>query len=153
VIIRYGYWLALPLLVLLGELFGLIGRRARLSLLAAAGALQIGVLALNGVFGERSNYLRHSWAAKLVLRHLPALYNPVPEVFYERSLGWERDPDAEDVVVWPYRGTPGKLMVRQGVVPRSTRVCDGGRFTSKRTHAASGGWTYHDAPFECSPER
>jgi hypothetical protein len=36
-----------------------------------------------------SDFLRHSWAARLALDHWPRLYNPAPEVFVERTLGHE----------------------------------------------------------------
>ena len=37
----------------------------------------------------RSDFLEHSWAARLVLDHRPALYRPAPEVFVERTLHHE----------------------------------------------------------------
>ncbi len=150
VLIRYGYWLAMPLVPLLGELALALGIRARWSLLASAALLQLAVIAVHGVWGERYSYVRHTWAAKLVLRRFPGAYNPVPEIFLERSLGWEAPGDERDIVIWPHRGRPGKLMVREATTPRSKRICaDGSEVTSKRVHAASGGWVYLDAPFRC----
>jgi hypothetical protein len=150
VLIRYGYWLAMPLVPLLGELVSVTGVRTRWSLLGAAAALQLAVIAVHGVWGERYSHVQHTWAAKLALRRYPSAYNPVPEIFYERSLGREAPLDERDVVVWPYRGRPGKLMVREGTTPRSTRICaDGSEVTSTRVHPVSGGWVYLDAPFRC----
>ena len=37
----------------------------------------------------RSDFLEHSWAARLVLDHRPSLYRPAPEVFVERTLHHE----------------------------------------------------------------
>ncbi|HWP04166.1 MAG TPA: hypothetical protein VNN72_00430, partial [Polyangiaceae bacterium] len=150
VFIRYGYWLSMPLLVLFAELLGRLERRPRSYVAGSFVALQAAVLALNGVVGERSSYVRHSWAAKLVLERRPSAYNPVPEIFYERSMGWE-PVEPKDVVVWPYRGTPGKLMVR-GELPQSDRVCpNGGIVQGARVHAVSDGWRYLDPPFRCEP--
>ena len=117
----------------------------------AAVLLQLGVVRVqSGFWGERYSYVRHSWAAKLVLRHLPGAYNPLPEIFYERSLGEEAPMDKVSVVVWPYKGTPGKIMVRGGQPPTSNRICpEGSEILSDAVHPASDGWTYLDAPFRC----
>jgi hypothetical protein len=153
VLIRYGYWLALPLVVSAGELFRDVPERPRSLVLALAGVMQLGLFASHGVWGEHASYIRHTWAAKLALRHLPGAYNPVPEIFYERSLGWEYPADKVDVVVWPYRGEPGKVMVRDGRRAESTRICpDGSEVMGSATHVASGGWRYLDAPFTCSSQ-
>jgi hypothetical protein len=94
--------------------------------------------------------VRHTWAAKLVLRHFPGAYNPVPEIFYERSLGWEAPASESRAVVWPYRGTPGKLMVEATRPARSKRICpDGSEVLGAAVHSASDGWRYLDAPFRC----
>jgi hypothetical protein len=149
VFIRYGYWLAMPLVPLLGEVVGRLGPKPRWTLLTAAALLQMGVIAVHGVWGERYSFLRHTWAARFVLRRFPGAYNPVPEIFYERTLG--REPDKEiNIVVWPPRGTPRKLMARERRTPRSERVCaNREEVTSQHVRRASGGWVYLDAPFGC----
>lgn len=151
VFIRYAYWIAMPLFELALALGERLSERARLHVAATMAALQLAIVGLNGLWGERYNFVHHSWAAKLVLRHFPAAYNPVPEIFYERSLGWEWEPNREDVVVWPYRGEPGKVMVRNGHRAESTRICpEGGEILSDSVTSASGGWRYLDAPFRCA---
>jgi hypothetical protein len=151
VIVRYGYWLALPLLELLLEAASALRARVRWTVLGTAALLQLAVIGVNGVWGQSYSYVRHTWLAKLVLRHAPGAYNPVPEIFYERSLGWEAPLSPErTVVVWPYKGVPGKLMALSGEPVRSERVCPGGgTIESDHVHPASGGWVYLDAPFRC----
>jgi hypothetical protein len=150
VLIRYGYWLAMPLLPLFGELAQHAGARARWVLFGVAALLQIAVIAVHGVWGQRYSHVRHTWVAKRVLWHFPAAYNPVPEIFYERTLGSEPPLTTTNLVVWPYRGRPRKLMVREGVMPRSTRICpDESVVTSSSVRPATGGWLYLDAPFGC----
>ena len=54
------------------------------------------------------------------------------------------------MVVWPYRGEPGKVMVRDGHRAESPRICpDGREIASSSVRRASAGWTYLDAPFRC----
>jgi hypothetical protein len=150
VFIRYAYWLAMPLLELGLEIGARLANPWRAGVAGVAAALQLGVIVANGLAGENYSYLRHSWAAQLVLERWPRAYNPVPEIFYERTLGWEAPMNRFKVVVWPRWKTPRKVMVRDDRAPSSTRVCpDGGAFAGAREHRASAGWIYVDAPFRC----
>lgn len=151
VIIRYGYWVAMPLLVLTLELARSLGPRARTAVMLTFGVLQVAAIAPNGVFGERYSYLRQSWAAAAVLRRFPGVYNPVPEIFFERSLGREVPFSTASVVAWPAHGSPVKLLVRSDRPPRNHRVCPAGVITSTHVHPSSGGWAYLDRPFRCDP--
>ncbi len=153
VVIRYGYWIALPLLVLALELTQarLMQTRRGWYVLGVTLALGLGVMVPNGVAGQRYAYLRHTWLAKLALHHAPEAYNPVPEIFFERTRGSETPRD-ELPVIWPHHGTPLKLLVPEDEPARSRRLCpDGGNAASSHVHAASGGWLYLDAPFHCVP--
>jgi hypothetical protein len=154
VVIRYGYWVALPLLVLALELTQawLMQRPSGWYVLGVTLALGLGVMIPNGVTGERYGYLRHTWLAKLALRHAPGAYNPVPEIFAERTLGSERPPH-EFPVVWPRHGAPVKVLAPDDEPVRSRQLCPGGEsVASDHVHAAPGGWLYLDAPFRCVPE-
>jgi len=150
VFIRYAYWIAMPLFELALHLGERLAVRSQIQVAAVAAALQLAIVGLNGLWGERYNFVHHSWPAKLVLRYFPSAYNPVPEIFYERSLGWEWEPGKENVIVWPYRGEPGKVMVRYGYRAESPRICpDGSEILTDSLRLASDGWTYLDAPFRC----
>ena len=154
VVIRYGYWIALPLLVLALELTQASLRESRRGwfVLGLTLALGFGVMASNGVTGERYSYLRHTWLAEFVLHHAPGAYNPVPEIFSERTLASERPPGDSLPILWPRAGTPVKLLVPADEPARSERLCpDGGNAASDHVHVASGGWLYLDAPFRCVP--
>jgi len=57
--------------------------------LALALTTQAAVLVARGGPLARSDFLEHSWAARLLLDRWPRLYRPAPEVFVERTLGHE----------------------------------------------------------------
>jgi hypothetical protein len=152
VFIRYGYWLTLPLLVLAFELLAVLPLRPRCVVLGVTVALGIGVMAGNGVVGQRYRYLGHTWLARFVLRHAPGAYNPEPEIFYERTLGAELPMTKPAPVIWPTHGAPLKLLAPADVPTRSERICpDGGEIQRDHAHAAGGDWLYLDAPFRCAP--
>ncbi len=87
---RYVVWM-LPLLafVAAGEMAlgpaRPLGRAAGWGL-ALAVAWQAAAVGVRGGPLARSDFLEHSWAARLVLDQRPALYRPAPEVFVERTL-------------------------------------------------------------------
>ncbi len=90
---RYVVWM-LPILafVAAGEIalgpMRPLGRAAGFALALAVATQAAAVLARGGPLA-RSDFLEHSWAARLVLDHRPSLYRPAPEVFVERTLHHE----------------------------------------------------------------
>ena len=66
-----------------------LGRAAGWALALALATQAVPLLARGGPLAP-SDFLRHSWAARLVLDRWPRLYNPAPEVFVERTLGHEQ---------------------------------------------------------------
>ena len=150
VITRYGYWLAMPLLALLLELLSTLDWRAAAPALAAFAALTLGSLGVNGFRGGSSGYLRHGWLASLVLEHAPFAYNPIVEVFVERTLGRESSASEERPVVWPKTGVPHKVLIHERALGTPAPECPGTpRLSSHVTHL-SGGWQYQDGPFWCA---
>jgi hypothetical protein len=150
VLLRYGYWTSLPLLVLMLELLSGGAARARWATLAAVAVVQVAVILTNGICGERYSYVRHTWLAQFVLGRFPGAYNPVPEIFFERSLGWEAPPARAVGVAWPSHGAPTKVLALKDKPLHEARICpDGGEVTSGRTHVVSHGWVYLDRPFGC----
>jgi hypothetical protein len=91
---RYGVWLAAFLLYVIAEADAWIAaqphpwvRRWWRGSVAAAVAVQILVVVLRGGLAQAPDSERHSYAARLVLRHAPAWYAPTPEIFTTRTLG------------------------------------------------------------------
>jgi len=90
---RYVAWM-LPILafVAAGEIgdgpLRPLGRAAAWAL-GLALALQAAAVLVRGGPLAQSDFLEHSWAARLVLDHRPSLYRPEPEVFVERTLHHE----------------------------------------------------------------
>ena len=90
---RYVVWM-LPILafVAAGEIAlgptRPLGRFGGWALGLALATQAAAVLARGGPLAH-SDFLEHSWAARLVLDHRPSLYRPAPEVFVERTLHHE----------------------------------------------------------------
>lgn len=91
---RYAVWLA-PFVILAvaqAQAGALAQARARVAraftlLVAAAVLTQAAIVVARGGTQQAPDYLSHSWAARLALRHVPAWYQPSPEVFISRSRG------------------------------------------------------------------
>jgi len=60
-------------------------------LLLTAVFLQLSIVASNGFFIHEEDYLKHSSAARFVLKRFPVLYNPSFEIFCERTQNSESD--------------------------------------------------------------
>ena len=85
---RYALW-ALPLLLWAVAAPGT--RPHRPALLAAACLVQAAIVMARGGPLAPVDYLRHSVAARAVLDRWPALYDPTPEIFVERTTGREHE--------------------------------------------------------------
>jgi hypothetical protein len=151
---RYTVWM-LPLLafVAAGEIAlgptRPLGRVAAWLLALAVATQAAAVLARGGPLA-RSDFLEHSWAARLVLDHRPSLYRPAPEVFVERTLHHEgsfeapvvyRDASGRCRKAWlPWRHAEA-LVAQCGPPPgemAKTVAANAGRRETKRD------WTYVD---------
>ena len=133
---RYGVWL-LPavvfLVIRLGE--SLRGRAVTAAfagaiVLAAASQAAI-VLAKGGPLAE-PDYLEHSWAARLALRHAPWSYHPSPSVFAARTVHrplsgpalavYSADGSCRKALVRPRPEDEAELMRRCGSIPDAARA-------------------------------
>jgi len=87
VILRYGFWCAVPLLFVFMEIFKCIEKRKfKIFVISIIIFLQIGLVFFNKwAFSGSHNYIEFHPAAKFFLRKFPRLYSPVPEVFIERG--------------------------------------------------------------------
>ncbi|HTQ06299.1 MAG TPA: hypothetical protein VMI54_20695 [Polyangiaceae bacterium] len=152
VIIRYGYWIAMPLTAVLLELAWRLEARLRTGLTLAVGGVQLAAIAPNGLVGQNYSFHEHSWAAVAMLRHFPQAYNPWPEIFYERTLHHEANPNVVLVLPWPDDGPPRKILRDGSRPPLDERLCPGGGLvTSDHVHDMGDDWLYLDPPFRCAP--
>jgi hypothetical protein len=127
---RYVVWLAAFVFYVVAEASAWIAahaparvRIAWTAALACAVLSQIFVVFGRGGLTQAEDGERHSYAARLALRHAPAVYNPTPDIFVSRTLGrWAR-PDEPAV----YRDETGcrKAWVRPGDVDLLQQVCGG----------------------------
>jgi hypothetical protein len=151
---RYTVWM-LPILALVaaGELalgpLRPLGRAAGWALGLALATQAATVLARGGPLAG-SDFLEHSWAARLLLDHRPSLYRPAPEVFVERTLHHEgpfegpvvyRDANGRCRKAWLQWRHAEALVAQCGEPPgpEAARLRDGAaRREAKRD------WTYVD---------
>jgi hypothetical protein len=151
---RYVVWL-LPLLAFpaVGG-FGAnpatpLGRAAGWALGLALATQAAAVLARGGPLA-RSDFLEHSWAARLVLDHRPARYRPSPEVFVERTLHHEgafegpvvyRDGEGRCRKAWLQWRHAGALLAECGAPPGEMAARLRANAVSRETKRD---WTYVD---------
>jgi hypothetical protein len=91
---RYAIWM-LPLLLMgVAEAYAAAlkggsdgARRTWTAMVLLAIGLQILTVFSRGGLRQSSDWIAHSYAARFVLRHAPAWYNPSPAIFVERTLG------------------------------------------------------------------
>jgi hypothetical protein len=114
---RYTIWMLPVLLVGIGEAdeawgdsAGAWPRRSWRVLAAAAVAVQLLIVAGRGGLVQPPDFLSHSYAARFVLRHRPAWYNPSPEIFVPRTNGTDFNPEAP--AVYMERAECRKVWVR-----------------------------------------
>jgi hypothetical protein len=148
--IRYGYWAAMPFLALFLELWPRV--TARLRWVAAAGLVAGQSLAfvVNGPFGQRYSYVRHNALARWVMQHAPGAYNPITEIFWERTMHDESEPSIDAVLEWPGPGFGRKLLTHWSHPLTCKWYGRPGEFLTGASKAsAEHGFEYFDAPFSC----
>jgi hypothetical protein len=153
VFMRYAYWSAMPLLVTLLGFASRLVEGIDLAMVCPSAAVQVLSLGLHGLTGTSAAYTRHGPVARVVMTHLPAFYNPEPEVFLERTLGREAPPTAHPIVVWPTQGQPTKVLVTDPGTSTVYEICDGNEFENASVAQAAGGAHYLNGPFRCRTER
>ncbi|MBV8666377.1 MAG: DUF2029 domain-containing protein [Burkholderiaceae bacterium] len=150
VMLRYAYWLAMPLLVVVLLSLRLAPTGAHSVVAASALILQAGVLYLNGVVGQESNSLGHSAEARWVLRYFPGYYNPDAEVFYERSVGSENEMPPDLTYLYQADGHPLKLLRQATNTEATPEWCPADqRLQGVDVHTEDRGWQYSNFPFHC----
>lgn len=149
VFMRYAYWLSVPLTVGFVSSLEALPRGWRTLLGIVAIASQVGIVMSYGIWGKHADYLALKPAAAYVMKRYPRLYNPVPEIFVERTLHREWIPRPEPLVFrYPTSGMPSKVLVRASragpIVETLRSECDG-----VSVAAADGGWVYVNVSGNC----
>lgn len=145
---RYAAWGAMPLFYLA---LVHLQRLPRWPLALAAGILlaQAGMLG----FARSYSYLEFSPAARLMLSSFPALYEPDPEIFVERTLGRDGAVHGDVVAAYPAPANPVKILFRADSGAAHAALCGaGGRVDLHgQPSGAPGAWTYLDGAPRCAP--
>ena len=149
---RYTAWLSMPLLALVLYEVRAASRRWAAALVAATLVPQLFAVALFGLAGTSDGYLRHNPLAAWVLARAPGLYNPVAEIFAERTTGVEGMPGPDRAVVLRLGGRPVKVMRHWLGTNVRAGICAAPLALDEATALFIGdGWRYVDAPFRCAP--
>lgn len=152
VVLRYAYWAAMPLAALCIVGLSHLAAARRWALLACVIVCQaLAMWQVNWPHG--TSYLQHTGLAGWVLDHAPSLYNPDPEVFFERETHKEQDLARDRVIVHSGPGGPTKLMRSWMNTTDSGGACPPGQAISSPGVSAAQGWEYYNAPFACSAAR
>ena len=150
VMLRYAYWLAMPLLavVLLG--MERMGKGATIGLAFLAFALQGVAFAEYGVQGEASSPVAHTALARWVYRHDAAAYNPDPQIFYERGIGMNKKMPPTLTYLYRQDGVDIKFLRQSANQAPTDEYCPAGqRLIGQDVRLLDAGWQYEHPPFRC----
>jgi hypothetical protein len=147
-VLRYAFWGAMPLLFLA---FAWLRGRAHgpRALLGLVFLMQVGAMAHAKQYG----YMEFSPLSRWVLAHAPGLYNPDPEIFFERSRNTDGGLDAQAVVVYPRQGPPRKILFNAGSDSAERQLCPAGQRLARDLPLAElrEGWRYLNGAPSCLP--
>jgi hypothetical protein len=153
VFMRYAYWTSMPLLVSVLGVTARLSDGVRLSVAGPAALVQALSLGVYGVSGTSAAYTRPGPAARFVMTHFPAFYNPEPEIFFERSLGREAPPTAYAAVAWPDKKHPTKILVTRPGPITWPELCGGDEFDAASIARTARDTRYLNGPFQCRGKR
>lgn len=146
-VMRYAFWAAMPFLFLL--LWRLRSMQRWPSALLA-GLVLVQALAMTNA--DRYNELHFSPLAKLVMRYAPAMYNPEPEIFAERTSNAEASSlDHNKVHRYTANGITLKTMYNSANPNPGAGQCQDGQALSNGglPVATARGWLYLNGPVHC----
>lgn len=147
---RYAYWLGIiPTSAVIGLLATAEIAIARIASCAVL-LFQLGPLLSFGLYGEHTSHIKFTTGAQWTLQHYPRLYNPDPEIFYERSNGREDFRDLGKAISFPSEGSPTKILRHWSNLSDVPGLC-GPRtvLISDSAENSDFGWKYLNAPFRC----
>jgi hypothetical protein len=154
VVMRYAFWTAMPLLALALELLPLLSRNWAVASFATIVTGQTAVFALNGVCGEKSNYVAHSPLGRFFLTHFPSAYDPLPEIFLERTKAEDQGISIDSRAYFPAPDWPTKILTHWSapVVPCSWYPAGKQVVVPSSTTQTADGFLYLNGPFTCRPQ-
>jgi hypothetical protein len=145
---RYAFWGAMPLLFLA---FAWLRDRTRWprALLGLVFLMQAGAMA----HAKRYDYTEFSPLSRWVLAHAPGLYNPDPEIFFERSRNADGGLDAQAVAVYPRQGPARKILFKAGSDSAGRQLCPAGQRLAQDLPLVElrEGWRYLNGAPACVP--
>ena len=145
---RYAFWASMPLLF---AMLMMLRRATRWphALVAAVVLVQAGAMWHAHLY----DYVDMSPLAREVLERNPALYNPDPEIFSDRSSGGEVTPEKGKVYVFKNSaGVALKTMYHREQADIGAVLCGPGRSlaSTNRLTGADGGFVYISGPVACA---
>lgn len=149
-VMRYAFWGAAPLLFLA---FAGLRTLPRWPWIALGLVLVVQAAAMH--HATRYSYTEFSPAARFLLDHAPALYDPEPEIFVERRLHGDGIVDAQKVVTWPEQGPPSKVLFYANNQAVHRLLCGPGRAIPDATPLVEmpRGWRYLTRTGACEARR
>lgn len=144
-VMRYGVWSAMPLLFAF-----LLYLRAQKVFPRALVALVLASQALCMFNAKGYRWLEFSPVAHWLLRHAPAIYNPDPEIFFERLTMGETIPDTTAVYSYIADGRVTKTMYNTGGGGVQHLCGPGSLLVTPSVNAGYGGWRYFNGPTGCT---
>jgi len=111
--IRYGYWLVMMPIVSFILLTRNLYPRVRFWLLSLVILMQAGIVISNKVWGNSVPPGRFTGISKSIMYHYPGIYNPVPEIFAERSYGAEHSLDENRIYAFEKKGKVTKILINK----------------------------------------
>ncbi len=92
------------------------------SLLWLAIAMQMILVCCGGGFRPEETHGHHSYLARFILNHVPALYNPSEEIFIERTV--QHEGPYVGPVIYRYRGLCRKALIKGKDSQQLAQSCD-----------------------------
>lgn len=151
-VMRYGYWAAMPVVACIAAYLPTLSSAWRTALVATVVLAQGLAIFATGWLPGSSVYLQQTRAARWALAHAPSLYNPDPEIFFER--GWHREAAFDERSTYLYRdgGTPTKFLRHWTNTADNAGLCPKElALSSDDIVEVDRGWQYLNAPLRCAP--
>jgi hypothetical protein len=111
IFIRYGYWLVMMPIVGFLLLTRNLESAVRYRLMVSVIMMQVCIVLANKITSNGIPPGRFTGVAESMMYYFPQWYNPVPEIFAERSRGEEHSPDKNRIYQFEKNGKITKLLL------------------------------------------